>query len=85
MKQIECCGAIFKIHPYYFRYAASDFGCVIDIERNVIKLQLGDDNFCYVDLDWRGLILRYRVQHFVWECFNGIVPSNCVVDHVLQN
>ena len=40
---------------------------------------MGDDNFCYVDLDWRGLRLRYRVQNFVWECFNGIVPSSCVV------
>ena len=79
MKEIEFCGDVYKVHPYYCGYAASDFGCIIDIKGNVLKKIVGDDNFCYVDLDLRGLILRYGVQSFVWECFNGIISSNCVV------
>ena len=79
METFRCYGTIFKIHPYYFKYAASYFGCIIDIKGNTIKQEVGDDEYCYVDLDWRGLRLRYRVQSFVWECFNGIIPSNCVV------
>ena len=63
MEQIILGGNIFKIHPYFYRYAASNYGCIIDIKGNRIKLKLGDDNYCYVDLDWWGV--RYRVQNFV--------------------
>ena len=56
MEEIEFYGDVNKVHPYYWGYAASHFGCIIDIKGNVIKPQLDDDNYCYVDLDWRGLI-----------------------------
>lgn len=25
------------------------------------------------------------VHHFVWECFNGIIPENKVIDHINNN
>ena len=77
MKQITHRWCIYNLHPIFYRYAASDYGHIIDIKGNPIEIKLGDDGYCYVDLDWWGV--RYRTQYFVWECFNGIVPSNCVV------
>ena len=79
MKQIKYGECIFNLHPIFYRYAASKCAKVVDIKGNLIGIKRGDDGYCYVDLDWWGV--RFRLQHFVWECFNGIVPSNCVVRH----
>ena len=77
MKQITVGGCICNLHPIFYRYAASENAYVVDVKGNGIKTKLGDDGYHYVDLDWWGV--RFRLQDFVWECFNCIIPSNCVV------
>ena len=83
MEQITHHGCIYNLHPIFYRYAASKYAQVVDIKGNLIETKRGDDGHWYVDLDWWGV--RFRLQHFVWECFNGIVPSNCVVRHYTGN
>ena len=79
MEQIINYECIYNFHPIFNKHAASEHGIVIDIKGNLIKIKEGDDGNLYVNLKWGPCEEMYEIKPFVWECFNGIIPSNCVI------
>ena len=79
MEQNSRRGHIYNLHPIFYGYAASEDGFVFDIKGNLIKIKEGDDGYLYLNLKWGPCEEMYEIKQFVWECFNGIIPSNCVV------
>ena len=75
-------GYIYKRHPIFHTYAASERGFVIDINKKVeIKAQHHNGN-SYLDLKMGVLEKMYESGQFVWECFNGIIPVNGVIKNI---
>ena len=74
---------IYKVHPSYNKYAASNLGKVINIRKMKIvgSLNPGGFNYCCVS----GLGFKHktmRAHRFIWEFFNGLIPSDKVIDHI---
>ena len=81
--KIEIENCVYKVHPIYDLYAANENGVVINV---VNKKQIGDKTkFGYIlcTVRKRGENQkRHYVHRFVWECFNGLIPDNKVIDHI---
>lgn len=78
----EC---VYNVHPIYNLYAGSKDGTLI----NIIKqkpIQGNKQNMgylcCYVRRHGQSGQKRYCVHRFIWECFNGVIPDNKVIDHI---
>ena len=78
---IEKC--IYKVHPVYDLYAANEEGKVIHLAR---KEPLGRKKYngymiCNVK-KFKQSPKTYYIHRFVWECFNGSIPCDKVIDHI---
>lgn len=84
MSQLKINDYIFKVHPGYDLYAASKDGQII----HILKKQPAD-GFSLHNGDLKITVCKYKekiqknyfVHRFVWECFNGIISDNKVIDH----
>ena len=84
MSKIEIKNCVYKVHPVYDLYAASEDGDVIYIiKKKSIGCKRYDD---YIDCSVRKYgqksYKNYLVHRFVWECFNGLIPDDKVIDHI---
>ena len=81
--KIEIENCVYKVHPIYDLYAANENGVVINV---VNKKQIGDKTkFGYIQCTVRKRgenQKRHYVHRFVWECFNGLIPDDKVIDHI---
>ena len=88
MSQIKINGCFYNIHPIYNMYAASKDGKVVHINRK----NPTDGNVC--NSGYKMIMVRkrgdskykgYLVHRFVYECYNGMINVNRVVDHINGN
>lgn len=75
---------IYYIHPIYTNYGASKSGKVIHC--NILKPFVGSKNhtgYLQVAVSSKNNKQKtFQVHRFVYECFNGLIPKDMVIDHV---
>ena len=84
MSNIEIKNCVYKLHSVYDLYAANEDGDIINI---VKKDHIGYKHYtgymyCSVRKYGQKSQKRYRVHRFIWECFNGLIPNDKVIDHI---
>ena len=74
---------IYKVHLLYNKYAASNLGKVINIRKMKIVGCLNPCGYNYCSVSGLGFKHKTMQAHrFIWECFNGLIPSDKVIDHI---
>ena len=87
MSKIEINKCVYNVHPVYDLYAADDQGNVINIIKKIphkgIKNHIG---YLMVSVrKYGGRQKACQVHRFVYECHNGIIPEDKVIDHINNN
>ena len=72
-------GNAYFTHPTYIRYASDRYGYVVDIKNKVF---INQDELGYIHIEDKNNTVKYRLDNFVWECFNDIIPKNRVIKHI---
>ena len=84
MKTITIDDCVYKIHPIYNLYGASEDGYIINIIKQIPhkgnKTNRGYLN-CMVRKHSQPGFNTYYVHRFIWECFYGIIPNGKEIDH----
>ena len=85
MNKIEINECVYYIHPVYDLYASDKDGYVINIIKKVPHV--GNKNNsgymrCGVRKHGQNGFKKYQVHRFVWECFNGLIMDDKVIDHI---
>ena len=85
MKKIIIDDCVYSVHPIYNLYAASKDGNIIHIIKQVPHE--GNKTYtgymmCSVRKHGQSGQKSYKVHRFIWECFNGIIPSEMQIDHI---
>lgn len=85
MSKIEINKCVYHIHPIYNLYAANNNGYIINIIRQV-PMKTTKNNRGYLLCGVRKLGQKgYKtclIHRFIWECFNGLITYNRVIDHI---
>ena len=88
MTTITIEGCVYKVHPVYDLYAASEDGRIINIVKQIPR-RGNENNSGYLMFHVRkhGQSGRkiYCAHRFVWECFNGVISDEKEIDHVNNN
>ena len=85
MSKIEINECVYHVHPVYDLYASDVDGNIISI---VKKVQMkGAKNhtgylLCNVRKHGQKGYKTYLTHSFIWECFNGLITDNKVIDHI---
>jgi hypothetical protein len=78
-------GKSFRIHPVYDLYGSSEDGFVTHIVRRNPRRGSKKSNG-YLSVAVRKQVERkgksYQSHRFIWECYNGVIQGNKVVDHI---
>ena len=85
MTKIEINDSIYHIHQVYDLYGADMNGNIINIiKRNPMKGYKNANGYmmCMVRKHAQNGQKSIHVHRFVWECFNGIIPYDKVIDHI---
>ena len=85
MSKIQIKKCVYNIHPVYDLYAADENGNIINIVKKVpMKWHGRCDGYlqCCVRKYAQKSQKTYFIHRFVWECFNGIIPEDKVIDHI---
>ena len=85
MSNIKINHCVYKVHPVYNLYASDENGNIIHLVRQVPSPgQKHKSGYlvCMVRKHGQNGQKNYFVHRFVYECFNGIIPDDKVVDHV---
>lgn len=76
---------VYHIHPVYDLYAANENGCIINVIRRV-PIETTKNNRGYLLCGVRKHAQKgYETcltHRFIWECFNGLITDNEVIDHI---
>ena len=85
MSKIEINECVYRIHPVYNLYAANKDGYIINIVRQV-PMKTTENNRGYLLCNVRKHGQKGRkpclTHRFIWECFNGPIVDNKVIDHI---
>ena len=85
MNQIKINNCVYNIHQVYDLYAVDKEGNIINIVKKV-PMKGNKDKYGYMLCGVRKYAEKsyktYRVHRFVWECFNGNIPEDKVIDHI---
>ena len=88
MTTITINNCVYFVHPVYDLYASDYDGNVINIIKKEPhkgnKTKKGYLNVC-VRKHAQPSYKNYQTHHFIWECFNGIIPEGFVIDHINKN
>ena len=87
MTKIEINDCVYNIHPVYNLYGANKDGDIIHIiKKTPVK---GNKNkgymMCMVRKYGQNGYKCLYFHRFIWECFNGIIPDDKVIDHINNN
>ena len=85
MTKMEINNIVYKIHPVHDLYGADENGNIINIIKKTPNK--GNDNhrgymMCSVRRHGQNGYKSILVHRFVWECFNGLIEDNKVIDHI---
>ena len=86
--KIEINDCVYNIHPIYDLYGADKNGYIINIiNKNPIKGNINNRGYmiCNVRKHAQNGQKAMLVHRFVWECFNGLIPCDKVIDHINDN
>ena len=86
MTKIEINDVVYNIHPVYDLYGADIDGNIIHIIKKIPNKGHKNDTRGYMICSARkhgqnGQKSMF-VHRFVWECFNGLIPYDKVIDHI---
>lgn len=85
MSKIVIEDRVYQIHPIYDLYGADEGGHIINIVKKVpSKGCKHHDGYmrCLVRKHGQNGFKSLSVHRFVWECFNGIITGDKVIDHI---
>ena len=85
MSNIEINECVYKVHPVYDLYAANEAGEVINIvKKDPMKGNMTKSGYmhCMVRKHTQKGQKTMFVHRFVYECFNGLIPKDEVIDHI---
>lgn len=72
-----------KNHFKYTNYGADKDGNVYNTQTNKIKKQATDKfGYKYTTVRYEDKTLTVRLGRFIYECFNGAIDDNLVIDHI---
>lgn len=78
-----------KPHPKFANYYGTRDGQVISMARGIpkfLKPELTSSGYLNVTIQYNKKSCSYRVNRFVWECFNQqLIPTGHVIDHINGN
>ena len=86
--KIEINDCVYNIHQIYDLYGADKNGNIINIiNKNPIKGNINNRGYmiCNVRKYAQNGKKAMLVHRFVWECFNGLIPCDKVIDHINDN
>ena len=80
----EC---VYYVHPVYDLYAADKNGNVIHIVKKVsfIGFQHNSGYLRVAVRKYGGKMSHVLSHRFIWECFNGEIPEDKVIDHINED
>ena len=85
MTKIEINDVVYNIHPVYDLYGANKDGNIIHIIKKIPMKGCRNHRgymMCMVRRHGQNGFKNIHVHRFVWECFNGIIPYDKVIDHI---
>ena len=85
MTKIEINDSIYHIHQVYDLYGADMNGNIINIIKRIPMKGNKNVNgymMCMVRKHAQNGQKSIHAHRFVWECFNGIIPYDKVIDHI---
>ena len=81
-------GKEYWIHPIYDYYGANKQGEVINVDR-CVPMKGNSENDGYLKVCVRGSGVKKQksviAHRFIYECYNGIIPDDMVIDHINDN
>ena len=84
MTKIEVNDIVYNIHPVYDLYGADEDGNIIHIIKKIPNK--GNENkgymMCMIRKHGQSGFKSMYVHRFVWECFNGVITNDKVIDHI---
>ena len=86
--KIEINNCVYNIHPIYNLYGADKNGYIINIiNKKPIKGNINNRGYMIssVRKHAQNGQKTMLVHRFVWECFNGLIPCDKVIDHINDN
>ena len=84
MTKIEVNDSVYYIHPVYDLYGADKDGNVIHIIKKIPNKGINNKGYLmhavrrYSQNGFKNMF----VHRFVWECFNGVIHGDKVIDHI---
>ena len=85
MTKIEVNDCVYNIHPVYDLYGADKDGNILHIIKKTPNKGHNKPRgymMCMVRKHGQNGYKSMYVHRFVWECFNGIIPDDKVIDHI---
>lgn len=82
MKQIVFDLGLYNVHPYYDSYACDSFGNIFNIYTGKRLRQYRYRGYLFVKIKKFTHKIPYHSHKFVWECFNGMVPTGSKIEHI---
>ena len=71
----------YKFHPFHDLYSTDHYGNIFDVMKRPCIQKMDDYGYYFVNLKCGPQIHKYPIHQFVWECFNGILPKNGMIEH----
>ena len=72
---------MFVNHPSHPEYGCNPATGEIKLKTKITKGNLHASGYYYVGIDRK----RYCVHRFIWECVNGVIDDDRVIDHINNN
>ena len=86
MTKIEIKDIVYNTHPIYYLYGANESGDIIHIIKKTPILSeykpRKKDSVCMVRKYGETFYKSILKSNFIWECFNGLIPCDKVIDHI---
>ena len=84
MTKIEVNDCVYCIHPLYDLYGADQEGNIIHIIKKLPNKGYKNNDYmmCTVRKHRQNGQKKMYMHRFVWECFNGVIHGDKVIDHI---
>ena len=77
---------MYQKHPYYSNYKANKNGSVIGAQGKLLTPINHHTGYDVITVRNNGKEQKqYRLHRFIWECFNGIITDDRVINHINGN
>lgn len=77
---------MYQQHPYYSNYKANKNGSVIGAQGKLLTPINHHSGYDVITVRHKGKEQKqYRIHRFIWECLNGLIIDNIVINHINGN